>query len=72
MARIGFAVAGLFGIAGLALMVLGYSGTPSAAQSMSFIAGAVLLGSGGIALTIAGAIAPPPAAKPAYEPNGSP
>jgi hypothetical protein len=67
MARIGFAVAGLFGLAGLALMIMGYSSTPSAAQSMSFIAGAVLLGASGIALTIAGAIAPPPAARPAHD-----
>ncbi len=58
MARIGFAVAGLLGIAGLALLALGIGATPTAAQQMYFIAGAILLGCSGISLAIMTSAAP--------------
>ncbi len=55
MARIGFAVAVVLGLLGLVLMVLGADSAPTAQDSMMFIAGAVLLGSAAICLSIAGA-----------------
>jgi hypothetical protein len=68
MLRIGFAVAAIFGVAGLALMALGYSATPTAANAMLFTAGAVLLGAAGISLSIAGAVhQPAPAVIPRAE-----
>jgi hypothetical protein len=55
MARTGFAVAGLLGIAGFALMLMGFSPSFGAAQSMYFMAGAILLGAGGICASITAA-----------------
>jgi hypothetical protein len=61
MLRIGFAIAAIFGVAGLALMAMGYSAAPTAANAMLFTAGAVLLGAAGISLSIAGAVYQPAA-----------